>query len=187
MFVRYALLALFLAVSGGNASATDWSVDYAKSRLGFIATQSGAAFDGAFKTYHATISFDPANPTAGHATVDIDMASVSAGDPSRDAALPQADWFDVGHFAQAHFEAASFQPKGGDAYEAVGTLSIRGVKKDVVLPFTLDIQGDAATAKGQLKIVRTDFGVGQGPWKSGDTVGLDVTITVDLIAHPAPG
>ena len=124
------------------AQAADWAVQTDKSHLGFSGVQTGAPFKGSFGTWRAEISFDPAHPEAGHAKVTIDLASARTGDTQRDTALPQADWFDVKHFPQATFEAAGFTPKSGDAYEAAGKLTIRGVAKDVVLPFTLAVAGE---------------------------------------------
>jgi cytochrome b561 len=164
------------------AFAADWAVDPGKSALGFTASVSGANFEGKFKSWQAEISFDPANPAAGHAKVTIDMASAVTGDRQRDSALPDADWFAVKKNPQAVFEATSFTAKGGNQYEANGTLTIRGVAKPVTMPFTLDISGADAHAKGKLDIVRTDFGVGQGDWSTAETVGLGVSITFDLVA-----
>ena len=110
------------------------------------------------------------------------MASAVTGDTQKDEALPQPEWFDVKTFPEARFEATSFRPKGGNAYEAVGRLTIRGISQDVVLPFTLDITNTQAEAKGQLPLIRTQFGVGQGPWSSGQWVALDVMVTLDLLA-----
>ena len=170
----------------GIAHAADWTVDAGKSRLGFIGSQSGSPFEGHFSRWTAKIAFDPAHPAAGSAVVEIDMASATTGDLQKDQSLPQADWFDAKTFPQARFEATSFRPKGGNAFEAVGSLSIRGVKKDVVLPFTLDVAGPAAHAKGKLDLVRTDYGVGQGPWKAADMVALNVAVTIDLVATSKP-
>jgi cytochrome b561 len=172
-------LLLFTALP---SEAAEWQVDPGKSNLGFIGSLSGKPFDGHFKSWQADISFDPANPAAGHAKVVIDMASALTGDKQRDLALPSSDWFDVKKSPQAVFEATGFTAKGGNAYEAQGTLSIRGVQKAVVLPFTLEIPGDTAHAKGQLDIVRTDYGVGQGEWTDGSTVALKVSIVFDLTA-----
>ena len=130
----------------------------------------------------AEIGFDPAHPEAGHAKVTIDLASAKTGDTQRDTALPQPEWFDTASHPQASFEADHFVAKGGDAYEAPGKLTIRGTTKDVVLPFTLAISGDHATAKGHLSLVRSDFGVGQGPWSSGQWVALEAGVDVDLAA-----
>ena len=163
-------------------AAADWAVDPAKSTLGFTASVSGANFDGKFKTWQAEIAFDPATPAAGHAKVTIDMASSVTGDRQRDSALPDSDWFAVKKNPQAVFEATSFTSKGGNQYEANGTLTIRGVAKPVTMPFTLDITGSDAHAKGKLDIVRTDYGVGQGEWSTAETVALGVSITFDLVA-----
>ena len=165
-----------------QAHAATWSVDPARSELGFEATQSGAPFTGKFKTYTALIDFDPAKPEAAHVVVDVDLASATTGDTQKDEAMPGADWFDTSTFAKARFEATGFEPKGGDNFEAHGKLTMRGVSKDVTLPFTLSLASDTAHAVGKAKLVRTDFGVGQGAWSTGDMVGLDVTVDVDLVA-----
>jgi polyisoprenoid-binding protein YceI len=185
MLFRVALLSAIVFAT--PALAADWTVQADKSHLGFSGVQTGAPFKGSFGIWKAEISFDPAHPEAGHAKVTIDLASARTGDAQRDTALPQADWFDVKHFPQATFEATGFTAKGGDAYEAAGRLTIRGVTKDVVLPFTLSMAGDSATAKGRLGLVRTVFGVGQGPWTSGEWVALEVGVDIDLVAAKAGG
>lgn len=180
------LLGLFL-FAAGPALAADWAVDQGKSRLGFSGVQVGAPFQGRFTRWEAHIAFDPAKPESGHATVLIDTASARTGDTQRDEALPQADWFDSSHFPQARFEARSFRARGGNAYDAVGTLTIRGISHGAVLPFTLDIKGDTARVQGRMQLVRTGFGVGQGSWSSGQWVALDVGVDVDLTATRVPG
>lgn len=180
----FAAAALFVAPA--SAWAAHWTVDPAKSTLGFSGTQTGTPFSGHFTKFDANIDFDPAHPEAGHASVVIDMASAVTGDTQRDESLPQADWFDVKDFPKADFEATGFRSKGDNDYEAVGTLTIRGLKKDVVLPFTLDVNGDIAAAKGKLTLVRSDYGIGQGAWATGQWVALEVDVNVDLTAKKAP-
>jgi polyisoprenoid-binding protein YceI len=180
------LAVLAIALCPPSVRAAVWSVDGAKSTLGFVGNQGGSSFDGRFARWQADIDFDPAHPASGHVVVTIDMTSATTGDQEKDSALPQSDWFDAKSFPQARFEATSFHAKGGNAYEAVGTLTIRGISKDVVLPFTLDVQGNTAHCRGRLPLLRTDYGVGQGAWKGADIVGLDVTVTVDLVATAKP-
>jgi polyisoprenoid-binding protein YceI len=114
--------------------------------------------------------------------VDIDLASAETGDAQRDASLPQAEWFDVKAASQARFEATRFVAKGNDASEAIGRLTIRGIRRDAVLPFRLTRTGATARAVGHLDLVRTQFGVGQGPWASGQWVALEVGVDIDLTA-----
>ena len=180
------MAAAALLIGAGAAQAATWTVDPAKSRLGFTGSQTGTPFSGRFKTWTAAIDFDPAHPEAGRVSVKVDTASASTDDPQKDEALPTPDWFDASSFTTATFDAAGFSPKGGDAYETTGKLTLRGTAKDVVLPFTLTLTGDQAHAVGHAKLVRTDFGVGQGAWTSGDYVALDVAVDLDLVATRQP-
>ena len=175
-----------LLIGAGTAAAATWTVDPAKSRLGFTGSQTGTPFTGRFKTWTAAIEFDPAHPEAGHVSAKVDTASATTDDPQKDEALPTPDWFDASSFTTATFDAAGFAAKGGDGYETTGKLTLRGTAKDVVLPFTLTIAGDEARAVGHAKLMRTDFGVGQGAWTSGDYVALDVTVDLDLVATRKP-
>lgn len=180
-----ALLAATL-MAGTSAQAAQWSVDAAKSRLGFIGSQGGSPFEGSFSRWSARIDFDPAKPATAQVEVEIDMASAKTGDAQKDQSLPGTDWFDAKGFPKAHFEAKGFTPKGGSAFEAPGTLTIRGIGKAVTLPFTLEIRDGQAHARGRLEIVRTEFGVGQGEWKSGDMVALQVAVVFDVAATAKP-
>jgi polyisoprenoid-binding protein YceI len=163
--------------------AADWTLTAGNGTLGFAGTQTGRAFEGHFGKYDGTISFDPAHPEAGHAKISIDMASAITGDSQRDGALPGHDWFDTKEFPSALFEVKDFKAKGGNAYDAEGTLTIKGVSKPVTLPLTIDIAGSALHAKGHLQLVRSAFNVGIGPWTTGQWVALEVGVDVDVTAH----
>ena len=180
--IRTLLLVTLLAGSAPAAFAANWTVDPAKSKLGFSGSQTGQPFSGAFKRWTGTIDFDPAKPEAAHVLISVDMASATTGDPQKDEALPGSDWFDAGTFPKATFEATGFKPLGGDKFEADGTLTLRDAKKPVVLPFTLTITGDMAHAVGHADLLRGNFGVGQGAWASADYVAFEVGVDVDLVA-----
>lgn len=178
--------ALTLAASlslAAPAMAADWVIDSAHSTIAFSGTQTGKPFSGHFGSFDGTITFDPAHPENGHAHIAIAIASAVTGDRQRDGAMPGQDWFDVAHFPSAMFDAQSFRAKGGNDYEAVGTLTIRGVGKSETLPFTLDINGRTAHAKGHLDLLRSAFGIGQGPWATGQWVALAVGVDIDVTAQ----
>ncbi len=171
------------APPAASAAADAWVVDMAASTLGFTGSQMGTAFSGRFDRFTAEIVFDPEAPETGRALVVIDTGSARTGDSQKDTAMPGADWFDVGQFPEARFEATAFRRTGPDAYEAEGTLTIRGISQPLTLPFTLTPEGDATRARGEVQLIRTDYGVGQGQWSSGNWVALEVTVTVDLLAR----
>jgi polyisoprenoid-binding protein YceI len=181
---RRMIVGLFAAAlaQSSPALASGWTVDPARSSLGFRGDQSGTPFSGRFSRWRAEIEFDPARPAAGHARIVIDMSSATTGDGQKDISLPQSDWFDLKHFPQAVFEAVRFHAKGGNAYEAEGSLTIKGVRRRVILPFTFVQHGCVGHASGSVELLRLDFHIGEGPWASGQMVGLGVAVTLDVTA-----
>jgi polyisoprenoid-binding protein YceI len=180
-------LALLLLLIATPAFAKSWTVDYQNSKLGFTGIQGSAPFEGLFKTFTATIDFDPAHPETGKITATIDTGSATAGSSDRDEYLPQPDWFDVKKFPQAQFattsiHATSPDKSGANCYEAAGTLSIKGISKDVTLPFCLKPEGDHMRAQGQLKLMRNDYTVGIGQWANEAYVKHAVDVTIDIAA-----
>lgn len=165
------------------ASARPYVVDKSASRLGFTATMGGQPFQGSFRRWDAAIDFDPANLPASRATVTVDMSSASTGDGTRDEALPSSDWFASGRYPRATFTTRAITRTGPNRYQAAGDLNIRGVRRPVVLPFTLQLNGKTARMQGRLQLDRTAFGVGQGQFRSADMVGKTVTVNVDLTAR----
>ena len=149
-----------LLILSAPAQASDWKVVAGKSWLGFKGSAGGAPFDGRFSRWQAQISFDPEKPEAGHVAVTVDMTSAFTGDKEKDVALPQAAWFDANSFPHATFAAQSFRAKGGRDYDAIGTLALRDVTKPVVMPVTIEVNGDTLHASGHLDLLRTDYGVG---------------------------
>lgn len=192
---------LFLAACGGAgeavatneeaASAQDvqaaettggWIVDMDQSRLGFTASQNDKAFEGRFKDFDAAIVLDPDNLDAASIDVTISMSSAETGDRQRDSALPGKDWFDVKNYETARFVSTDISSTGDNTYEARGALTIRDVTEDIILPFSLVIDGDTAKAEGAVTLMRDTFGVGRGEFTTGKWVGLSVEVTVDISA-----
>ena len=178
------LLCVVVSSISFPANAKTWTTDYGKSSLGFVASQSGQAIKGQFKKFDATIDFDPAKPETGKITATIDIASAVTGREDADGMLPQSDWFDSKKFPQAVFTTTTIKADSKPScYIADATLAIKGVSKNVTLPFCLTPEGDAMRAKGEVLLTRTDFSIGTGQWASDATVGHAVTVTVDLLAR----
>ena len=143
----------------------------------------GERFVGSFERWKADIRFDPKNLAQSSVTVRIDMMSAKTGSSDRDEALPGDDWFAASKFAQATFAARTFKDLGGGRYQALGTLTMRGVTRPLALPFTLRIQGNQAQMSGSTTIDRHTFGVGQGQFAGADSVPFAVQVGVSLVAR----
>lgn len=180
------LAALALSVSTPVEAADAWEVDKARSSLRFSGSSALGPFAGRFERWSAAIRFDPGRLAQSDVRVVIETGSARVGSPEYDEFLPQPDWFDTGRWPRATFVSRDIVSKGGDRYEAAGDLTIKGVRRRVVLPFTLAITGREAKMRGSLALNRTDFNVGTGQWSGEDTADHKVTVTVDLSARRAP-
>jgi cytochrome b561/polyisoprenoid-binding protein YceI len=158
------------AVTGGN-----WQV--AEGSLGLTVRQMGADVAGALPGWTAVIDFDDSSGT-GRVRVEIDMAQVTIGSVTDQARGPE--FLDVAAHPVAVFEAEILPV--GETFEARGTLRLRGAEVPVVLPFTLDIQGETARMAGALVLDRRDFGMGAS-YGDEATVGFAVQVAVALTAQ----
>jgi len=165
------------------AEPAQWNVDRAKSSLQFVVDVNGQTVTGRFRSFDAIIAFDPADLAHSSAKITIDMGNQESGDATRDAMLGKPDWFNVPAFPKAVFQTTAFASKGGNAYEARGRLTMKGLSRELVLPLTIAIAGDIAVAKGEVTILRTDFKVGQGKqFETDKPVARAVKVLVNVTA-----
>jgi polyisoprenoid-binding protein YceI len=186
--MRIALSFLLFAVSIFPAAAAPvaWNVDQAKSSLSFVVDVNGQRVTGKFAAFGALIAFDPADLANSSAKVTIDMTASKSGDATRDAMLLKPDWFNVLDYPQAIYQTTGFVSKGGNTYEAQGKLTLKGVARDVALPFTLTINGNTAVAKGETTLMRRAFNVGASKeFETGKPVALSVKVVVNVTARRA--
>ena len=175
--------AVFAALAASQANAVEYSqFQPERSQIAFTSKQMGVAVDGRFRKFAATLSFDPAKPAAASARIDIELASIDAGSKDADDEVVGKQWFNTKAFPTASFIASGVKPLGGDRYEAVGKISIKGKSQDAVLPFTVKQDGKTATFDGNLVIKRLDFAVGEGPWADVGTVANEVQIKFRIVA-----
>jgi len=179
-----------IARAADAAPVTRYTLDPAKSTLEFQFQQAGAQNKGKFTRYSVTLDFSPDNPATSKLDVVVETGSLDTGDKERDDTLKGADLLGVAKFPQARFTSTQIT-KTANGYDAVGKLTLRGVSRDIHVPFsfrTADEQGKpAGYLLGKTTIKRLDFGVGQGDWKSTEWVGNDVSVSYSLRVVPAAG
>jgi len=176
-----AILSLFTAFIS-VAEAAQWTLDKDQSSLGFTVLTTQAKIEAQFETYDAQITLDPADLAAAKVAVDIDIASARTGNAQNDGAIASPTWMGAAAFPKATFTSTAIRNTGSNAYEMDGMLSLHGVEQTLTIPFSLDINGNEAVAKGDVDVIRTDFGIGQGPFASGDQVELSVKVRFQFTA-----
>jgi polyisoprenoid-binding protein YceI len=181
-----AVLAMLFAAGAAGAAAPPptYTLDTAKSTLEFAFVQAGAQNKGRFPKLAVSFSFADDDLAASHLEVTVDVAALDTGDKERDDTLRDADLFNVAKFPQAHFAATQITKTAAGAYEASGSLVLRGVTRAQRVPFTLRSATEQGRRvlymAGKTLIKRLDFGVGQGEWKSTEGVDNEVNVTFNL-------
>ena len=173
------------ALPAAEANAASYVADPAGSKLEFVGVQAGAEFTGGFHKYTAAIDFAPDALATAHFDVQIDLTSVDSKDKDRDQTIRGTDIFDVAHYPTAHYITKTIT-KTATGFSATGSLTLRGVTKDVPIDFQFVSTGPQAKLDGTAKLKRLDFGVGQGDWKSTEWVADAVKINFSLQLKPKP-
>ncbi len=109
---------------------------------------------GHFKNIQGKLVFDPANPRDSRVEVQIDAQSLWTGEPDRDAHLRSADFLDVENYPRIIFTADKVEVVGDHDYHLTGSLTIRGVTREVTLKVRY---------LGQWKTPWWEDGVDKGP------------------------
>lgn len=165
------------------AQAVEYSQFQAtKSSLSFVYKQMNVPVDGQFKSFRATIAFDPAKPAAAKAEFEIDQASIDAGSKDANDEVAGKAWFNTKQFPVAKFVASSVKPLGNNRYEVAGKMSIKGKTLDLATPVTVTQQGNSASFDGSLVLKRADYAIGDGIWADFGTVANEIQIKFHLVA-----
>jgi polyisoprenoid-binding protein YceI len=175
--------AILLSAVAAAAGVASYTADPQQSRLEFVGVQAGAEFKGVFHKFTASVDFAPDALASSRIDVQIDLNSVDSLDKDRDTTIRGKDVFDVAHNPTAHYLTKTIT-KTASGFSAVGALTLRGVTKDVPIDFQFVPGAAGAKLSGSAKLNRLDFGVGQGEWKSTDTIGDAVKINFSLVLKP---
>jgi len=170
------LCGLLLAGAPLAASEGEWKMDPAGSKLEFVATFEKTPAPGVFKEFDTRMRFNPAQPAGGSLDVTVKVTSADMNVPEVNKEIRGKDWFDYSGFPQAEFHSTELRRTKDNRYVARGTLSLKGVKQVVEVPFTWAGDAQRATMEGELTLKRGTFGIGLGEWAATNVIGGDVKV-----------
>jgi polyisoprenoid-binding protein YceI len=180
-----------LALVGALAlAATDapgqQAVDYTRSRISFVSRQMNVPVEGEFRKFVAQVNWDAARPETSAARVDIDAASFDMGEKSLNDEAVSRPFLDARNHPRAAFVSTAVKPLAPGRFEVAGRLTIKGVTRDVVVPFTVAAEGAGMVFDGAVTIRRLDFRVGEGEWTDTKILADDVQVRFRLVAAAKP-
>ena len=169
-------------------AAQTYAIDKMHSEVAFQVRHLLTKVRGRFTEFAGTVVFDQEHPEQSSASLTIQASSVDTGTPDRDTHLRSDDFFAVGTHPTLTFTGSRVVKTGDDTYDVVGTLTIRGVAKEITMPVTYlgtakDPWGNVrAGFEASLTLNRKDFGLTwnaaleTGGFLVGDEVRLNLSI-----------
>ena len=150
-----------------------------ESKIHFVINNFGIATGGDFTGITGAIKFDPADLTNADFDVSVDAGTVDTDIEARDNHLRKSDYLDVKNFPRILFKSSRITKTNKDGYWYMfGSITIKGVTKEVKFPFTATAKDSGYLFEGTFKLNRRDFGVG------GRSISLsdDLTVTLSVTA-----
>ena len=174
----------------------EYKIDPAHSVVGFAIRHLEINWvEGRFKDFVGTIRYDETDITKSSVEFTAKVESIDTGVAQRDQHLRTADFFEVAKYPEMSFKSTRVERKGKDSHILHGDFTLKGVTKQVTIPFTItgavkDQRGNTRFGiEAHTKINRRDYAITYGkPLENGGLdIGNEVTINLYLEAlQPAP-
>ncbi len=157
------------------------------------------AINGSANGVSGSVSFDPANPGATTGKIVVDAATLTVPNPMMKEHLHGGMWMDTAKHKEISFEAKALKnvKTTGDktTADATGTLTIKGVSKEVTIPVTLTylkgklgqrvpkMEGDLLVIRANFTVKRSEYGI--NPSAPADKVSEEIELTLSIAGAAA--
>jgi polyisoprenoid-binding protein YceI len=183
------ILLLPVAWRSAAAQPAAYKADPVHSKIGFTIRHLVSEVDGRFKDFDGTIKYDAQHPADSSVQFTVQAASIDTGNEGRDKDLKSPNFFDAAKYPTLTFTSTKVVPKGGDAFDVTGNLTVHGVTKPVTIPakFRGEVKspmGVRAGFESSFTIDRLDYGV---TWNraiegGGTILGDEVNVSIRIEA-----
>ena|ERR1051325_597532 len=189
---------LFAAALGSAALATPQTFDF-KDPKGVNSAQFKLdapleAISGSANGISGTVTFDPEKPADTKGKILVAAESLTVPNPMMKGHLHGNQWMDVANHKEITFEAKELKnvktTENKTTADASGTLTIKGVAKEITVPITLtylkdklgqrvpNMKGDLLVIRANFTVKRSDFGINSRKLeeKVSDEIALSLSI-----------
>lgn len=170
------LLLMFAFFTVEQVSSQTWVIQEG-AEIAF----TGKKAEGTFQGLTGKILFDPNDLSKTLFNVSLDANTIETGNNTKNKHARSENWFFVKQFPVIHFKSTKVM-KTGNGYLMKGELDLRGIQKEVLIPFMFTDQGETAQFQGTLKVNRKDFGI-EGNFMEflvGDEFNVTIRVPVRL-------
>lgn len=175
-----------------RAQVSKWHIDPDHANAQFVVRHLGISnVQGEFTKISGVVTLDDKDMSKSMVNATIDVSSIDTRNPTRDADLKSAHFFDVAKYPTMTFDSKKIVQTDEGKLQVTGNLMMHGITREV----TFDVDGPSAPItdpwhqqrrglSATTKINRKDWGMtyGTSPVSAkGDLmIGDMITITLDL-------
>jgi len=166
--IIYPLLIGVITALSAFIAVTNWQV-----KEPYEVKFSGGRIHGEFKGLKARILFDKAHPETSKISASIEVSTIATGFFLKNTHVQNA--LDADKYPLIRFESTSVT-KSGDAYNAEGKLTMKGVTKSIIIHFTFEDKGKSGVFNGGFKIIPKEFNITHSGTPAELTISLMVPV-----------
>jgi len=152
------------------------SINWKVKEDSYSVTFDGGKVKGAMKGLKTTILFDETNPEKSKITATIDAKTLNTGNGMLNKHAMSETAIDAEKYPEITFVSESVSGKSG-SYTATGKLTLKGVTKEIKLPFTFENKGAEGLFKGTFTVVTKDFNITRAGSPESVVVILSIPVT----------
>lgn len=160
----------FLIFNGNRWKIKSSSVEFKIKNAGMIT-------EGSFTGLEADIRFDPLKPENANIKATVKSKSINTASEMRDNHLRKPEYFDVEKFPEIQLQSTKIEKTGPVSFKGLFKLTMKGITKDVIIPFNFLRLPDKQELKGSFQLNRRDYNVG------GNSISLSDKVTVTIILN----
>ena len=161
----------------GKSIQKKWTANASAAQIKFSVKGPFGTVHGSFSGLMSTILFDEDNLAASSILASVVVKSINTGIGLRNKDLQKEKYFNADAFPSISFKSNKIK-KSGTGFKAMGNLTIKGITKNVEIPFSFSGKGNAGTFKGNFTLQRADYGIGKAGGSIGDTVTIELEVPV---------
>ena len=157
------------------------------------------AIQGSANGISGSVTFDPADASSTKGKIVVAAASLHVPNPMMKGHLHSDQWMDVAKYPEVTFETKELKnvKTSGDntTADAVGTLTIKGVSREITAPVKLsylkdklgqrvpNMKGDLLVIRANFTVKRSDFGINTAAPQ--DKVSDDIELALSIAGAAA--
>lgn len=181
------VVSMLAIVAASFAQTNSYKWDAVHSNINFELDYLGISeATGRFSQSEGSLMYSKADFSDAKIMVTVDVNSINTDNEQRDGHLKSPDFFDVEKHPKITFESKKFTKAGKDMYKVDGTLTMKGVTKDIITE--AKYLGEKSDAYGQtyslwkvdFEVDRQEYGVSfnktnaAGDYVLGDDVRMSI-------------